>query len=738
MRLTLASRFVLLTLAAVLLSTAAAFGADSHFEREVMAVLSQAGCNMGACHGNLNGKGGLKLSLRGEDAKFDLAVLTRKSTHRYVDRFSPDDSLLLQKASGRIAHGGGQRFAPDSQSYQILRDWIAAGAASSGKSLPKLTKLEVTPQTAFVKEDGPPVQIQAIAHFANGEQRNVTQLCTFELSNLLAEVSTQGVVQRRGLGETTVLVRFLSQQHAVRMAFIPKREKFVWKAPAPRTMVDEHVFNKLQKLTIQPADVCDDATFCRRVYLDLTGSLPTRVSAAEFIADTTPDKRERLVDALLTHPAFADFWALKWGDILRSEEKVLDPKGVDAFHGWIRDSIALGRRMDAFVRDLVATEGSTYAQPASNFYRVNREPTVRGETAARLFLGIRLQCAKCHSHPFDRWTMDDYYAWSALFARVDYKLVDNKRGDKLDLNEYNGEQIIVFKTNGEVTDPRSSVAVKPKFLGTPFDPATNTDRLSSLASWLTSPENPYFAKAQGNFVWYHLLGRGLVEPIDDVRSTNPAANPAALEFIAAEFVRQEFDLQSLVRLIANSQVYQLAAATNETNRDDNENFSRAYLRRLTAEQLVDAQALVLGNQPTFSCYRKGTRAVQLRGVQRGNDPQADGDRLLRSFGKNQRLLACECERSNDTTLKQAFVMLSSDTLENRLQSKESRPQQWADSSRTNAEIIQELYWTALGRPATSAEGSTAEAWLSAGSDRASAVFDLTWAVLNSKEFLFRH
>lgn len=720
------------------LSSNIAYAAGPHFEREVMAVLSQAGCNMGACHGNLNGKGGFKLSLRGEDAKFDLAVLTRKTTQRYLDRFAPDESLLLQKASGRIAHGGGQRFPRDSQSYHILRDWIAAGGGPSVKSLSKLTNLEVTPQSVFVHEHDPPVQIQATAHFADGEQRDVTNLCTFELSNLLAEVNTQGMVHRRGLGETTILVRFLSQQQAVRIAYIPDRVNFVWKQPESKSMIDEHVFRKLQKLTIQPAEVCDDATFCRRVYLDLTGSLPTRESAAEFIADATPDKRERLVDALLARPAFADFWTLKWADILRNEEKVLDPKGVDAFHGWIRDNIALRRRMDVFVRDLIAAEGSTYANPATNFYRVNRDPTLRGETAARLFLGIRLQCAKCHSHPFDRWTMDDYYAWSALFARVDYKLVDNKRGDKLDLNSYDGEQIIVFKTNGEVTDPRSGKNVQPKVLGAKLDSATADERLSSLASWMTSPDNPYFAGAQGNFVWYHLLGRGFVEPIDDVRSTNPASNPAALDFLAAEFVRQEFDLQSLVRLITNSHVYQLAATTNETNRSDDENFSRAYLRRLTAEQLVDAHAHVLGNQPTFSGYRKGTRAVQIRGVNRGNDPHADGDRLLRSFGKNQRLLACECERSNDTTLKQAFVMLSSDTLENRLQSKESRPQQWADSSRTNAEIIQELYWTALGRPATSAEVSTAEAWLIAGSDRASAVFDLTWAVLNSKEFLFRH
>ena len=706
------------------------------FERDVMAVLSRAGCNQGACHGNLSGKGGLKLSLRGEDPEFDYTALVRAFETRRVDPLRPDESLLLQKAVGKLGHGGGARLTRDAQGYALIREWMAAGALGPDGKLPKLVRLEVTPTEVVLRDPDDHVRLRAVAHFADGAARDVTALAALDLSNTLAEVSGDGVIRRRELGEVTVVVRYLNLQTPVRIAFVPQRPEFVAERRPPQNLIDELVATKLEKLTINPSPVCDDVTFVRRVFLDVIGLPPTAEEARAFVADETVDKRERLLDALLYRPEFADFWTLKWSDLLRNEEKVLDRNGVDAFHRWIRDSLALGRRMDVFVRDLVAAEGSTYDNPPANFYRSNRDPSTRAETAARLFLGVRLQCAKCHNHPFDRWTMDDYYSWSAVFARIDYKINANQRRDKLDLNEFNGEQFIIAKTNGEVKNPRTGKSAPPRFLGVETSLAKGDSRLQPLADWLTSPDNVFFARAQANWIWYHLLGRGLVEPIDDVRVTNPASNPPLLEALGANFVEHQFDLRQSIRTICNSRTYQASAVPNATNAGDEENFSRTYLRRLSAEQLVDAQSRVLGLPATFRGYPVGTRAAQLRGVNRDRESN-DGDRMLKDFGKPDRLLACECERSSETTMKQAFVLIGSESLERRLADENSFPLRLAKSERTNAEIVTELYWTVLNRPPNSAELSTAEALLAAG-HRPGVVVDFTWALLNSKEFLFRH
>lgn len=737
----LGRQFVLALAACVLPAVVAAEDkSPSTFDRDVMAVLSQAGCNMGACHGNLNGKGGFKLSLRGEDAAFDFASITRQFGQRRVDVFSPEESLLLQKAVGRLGHGGGKRFARDSQAYQLLRDWMSAGAKGPDTKLPALASLEVTPAEIVDLEDQADVPLKVTATFADGETRDVTALATFETSNTLVSVSSEGVVHREDYGEATVLVRYLRQQLPVRVAFVRPRKEFTWHGPPPANQIDEFIFDKLQSRLIQPSNLCDDATFCRRVWLDITGALPSPDDAQAFAADGNPDKRERLIDALLARPEYADFWTLKWSDLLRTEEKILDPRGVEVFHNWIRTNIKMGRRLDAFVRDLVSAEGSTYDNPPVNFYRVQREATARGETVARLFLGVRLQCARCHNHPFDRWTMDDYYSWSALFSRIDYKVVTNERRDKLDLNEFNGEQFIIFSGKGEMVNPRTNRPAKPKFLGDVAAASKDKHRLSldELAEWLTSPDNDLFAKAQANLIWYHLLGRGLIDPIDDVRATNPASHPELLEWLSRQLRAKEFDLRQMIRRICSSTTYQLACTVNETNRADDVNYSHAVVRRLTAEQLVDAQSQVLGVRVEFHGYPKGTWARQMRGVPRtGKGEREDGDILLRTFGKNSRLLACECERSSDATLQQAFVLIGDEGLGKRLESDQALPARIAATAGTNQQVIEQLYWTVLSRGPTSAEVSAGEALLQ-NSDRKTTIVDLTWALMNSKEFLFRH
>ena len=730
-------------LALGVLTRLAPAGEPPSFTTDVMAVLSKAGCNLGACHANANGKGGFKLSLRGEDPAADYAALARQMEQRRVNLLDPEASLILLKPSGQLAHEGGVRFARDSEHYRIFRDWIAAGAPEPSDQTPALVRLEVTPAEAVLIDSVDEVQIAAIAHFSDGSQRDVTRLACYEPTNRVVAVEPGGLVRREQLGEATVIVRFLSQQVPVQLAFLPARPNFAWDDPPTTSYVDELVFAKLRALKMNPSPLAGDATFVRRAYLDAIGLLPTADEAREFLADPSPEKRTRLIDSLLMRPQFAEHWALKWADLLRTEEKVLDPKGVDAFSTWIRDSVAAGKPLDQFVRELVTARGSTYEHPPANFYRANRDPLTRGETAARLFLGVRLQCARCHNHPYDRWTQDDYYSWAALFGRVDYEIKSNERKDKLDKNEFNGEQIVLVKDEGEVPNPRTGQTASPKFLGaaTPELDAT-ADRLPPLADWLASPGNEQFVRSQVNFVWYHLLGRGLVEPIDDFRSTNPPSNPALLDALAADFAAGGLDLRSLVRTIMTSRTYQLSAEPNETNGADESNFSRAIVRRLPAEKLLDAQCQVLDVAAELNGYPTGTRAGQIRGTIRVRPRErrpSSADRFLRTFGKPERLLACECERSNETTLKQAFTLIGDEGLADLLAGGSGRLAKLSRSELTNREVVVELYWHALARDPSSEELTAAAALLDdAAEDRFPALQDVAWAVLNCKEFVFRH
>jgi len=713
------------------------------FTTDVMAVLSKAGCNLGACHANTNGKGGFKLSLRGEDPAADYEALVRQVEQRRVNLLDPAASLILQKPTGLIVHQGGLRFSRDSQEYRILRDWIEAGAPPPDACTPQVVKLDVSPPSAVLVEPAEQIQLQVTAHFSDGTRRDVTRLACYELTSRLATVDAGGLVGREQHGELTVIVRFLNQQVAVPIAFLPARPGFAWHEPAAVNYIDELVHAKLRMLNINPSPLVEDRVFVRRAYLDAIGLLPTAEEAREFIADPSPSKRERLIDQLLARPEFAEHWALKWADLLRNEEKVLDAKGVDAFYTWIRDWIAAGKPLDEFVRELVSARGSTYANPPANFYRANRDPLTRGETAARLFLGVRLQCARCHNHPYDRWTQDEYYRWAALFGRIDYEIKQNDRKDKFDKHEFDGEQVVLIRDAGEVKNPRTREAAAPKFLGadTPaMEP--EDDRLPPLAQWLASPDNELFVKSQANFIWYHLLGRGLVEPIDDFRVTNPASNPPLLDALASDLAASGFDLRHLVRTIMNSRTYQLSSEPNETNAADEANFSRAIVRRLPAEKLLDAQCQALDVAVELNGYPLGTRAGQVKGTIRIRARErrpSSADRFLKTFGKPERLLACECERSNETTLTQAFTLIGDAGLDRMLSKGDNRLARLAKSELTDREILVELYWSALGRDPTPEEFAAAEVLLaSAGEDRFPTLQDIAWALLNAKEFVFRH
>ena len=737
----------LLTSTALLLFCAGARGAEgpASFRNDVMAVLSKAGCNAGACHGNKNGKGGFKLSLRGEDPNNDYLALTRDASARRTNPLEPDKSLILLKATAQIAHEGGLRFRPDSPEYKILHGWVSAGVPRDADNVPTLQRLEVTPSRQVLVEPSLEAKMTATAVFSDGARRDVSRMAVYEQSVEMAKVSPDGVVSRgEKFGETTVIVRYLQLQQPVRLAFVPARPSFAWDAPPPRNYIDEHVFAKLRTLRMNPSRPCTDGEFARRAYLDLLGIPPTPEEAKAFVSDRRGDKRQRLVESLLARPEHADFWALKWADLLRIEERTLDRKGVQGFHRWIRQAVADNMPLDKFVRELVAVRGSTYANPAANYYRALRNPVERGEATAQVFLGVRLNCAQCHNHPFDRWTQDDYYGWADVFGRVSYKVLENRRRDDNDGHEFIGEQVVYEASEGGVKNPRTDAPAKTRLLG---DASVALDgersRLDALAAWMTSEKNALFARAQVNRVWFHLMGRGLVDPVDDFRATNPATHPELLDALAADFVARGYDVRYLIKLITSSQTYQLSGEPNETNRDDEANYARTVPRRLTAEQLLDAQHAAAAVPSSFNGYPAGTRAGQVAGVQmprqrrrEGGGPSAS-DQFLVTFGKPPRLLSCDCERSNETTLGQTFHLISGPQITKLIAQSDNRIGKGLAGGKTDEQVIDELYWAALTHAPTPEELAAMLAHVKETGDRRKGLEDVMWALLNAKEFVLR-
>lgn len=713
------------------------------FRNDVMAVLSKAGCNAGTCHGNKNGKGGFKLSLRGQDPELDYASLTRDLLARRANPLHPDESLMLLKPMARVAHEGGLRFKRDSREYQILREWIDQSMPNDVDTAPRLRKIEVTPAVKVLIEPEDRVQLQVRATFLDGTTRDVTSLAVIEPANTLAKSVGQGMVMRNAqspAGEATVLVRYLHCQEPVRLAFVPNRPDFKWKSVAANNYIDEHVFAKLRTLRIQPSDLCSDDVFVRRAYLDLLGILPTPEEARAFIANRRRGKRAELIERLLERPEFAEFWALKWADLLRVEAHSLDQKGVQNFYHWIRRSIAENKPLDQFVRELVTARGSTYTTPAANYFRPHRDALSRGRAAAQVFLGTRLQCAECHNHPSDRWTQDDYYDWAALFAPVRYRVVENKREISSDQHEWNGEQVVFLGREGPLKNPRTGQKSDPRILGVHAKLADAEDHLHALGQWLTSPTNTWFARVHVNRSWAQLMGRGLVDPPDDFRATNPASHPELLDALTRNFVERKFDMRYVIRLIMNSRTYQLSSEPNETNRGDETNFSHAPVRRLEAEQLLDCQSQVTGVPLKFAGYPIGMRAAQLPGVR----PESKGkrranqlDQFLEVFGKPPRLLTTDEERSCECNMGQAFQMISGPTVNELLAEKENCVSRLLANGKSNREILEELYWIALTRAPTELELRDLVRLLDGAEDRRAELEDILWGLLNSKDFLFR-
>ena len=712
------------------------------FTRDVMPVLSKAGCNGGGCHGNQNGKGGFKLSLWGENPTLDYKNIL--SSEKRANPSNPEVSKLLRKPTLLEKHEGDKRFDLESEEYRILHDWLKLGAKNDIDSAPQLESIRIIPSSVLLSAPNKKINLQVKAKFSNGEEKDVSQWAVYESANLGAEVSAGGELEFSQPGETTVFVRYMGGRASMRAALIKANDNYKWKGPSPKNEIDHYVFSKLKLFNQNPSAVSDDLTFLRRVSLDITGSLPSSDTARSFLSDKRKDKRSILIEELLKSEEYASFWALKWADLLRVEEKTLDSKGVEKIYGWLKEMIGSGKPLDQFTKDILCATGSTYNNPPANFYRALRAPVNRAEAVAQVFIGTRINCAKCHDHPFENVRQDDYYRFAAIFDAIDYEIIENKRKDGFDKHRFVGEQVIKLVSadkfqNKFLKDPRTKKPPEPGFLDPSSGPIKSFDnRLEEVADWITS--HPRFAKVQANRIWSNLVGQPLVDPIDDVRETNPASNPELLQFLSKELIESGFDQKHLIRLITNSITYQLSSDPGLVlNIGTDLTFARAKVMRYPAEVIIDAAHKSMSIKGEFSDSFKSMYAITMPGVDSvhlSKNPH-ENDKFLKIFGKPARLTNSDAERSNETTLAQVFELTAGKTLNTILSHQENKIGQLLKNGKDDLEIIDELYWSILTRPPVDEEWSAFLSYLNMSSNRRSALEDVAWSLLNAKEFLLR-
>ncbi len=699
------------------------------FERDVEPVLTRAGCNAGACHGKQRGQNGFQLSLLGFDRDFDHAALVKEARGRRIFPAAPEQSLLLQKPTGQVAHGGGKRLDLHDPSYELLRRWIAEGAPRGAAAGPALTRITVEPEQCLLERRAPQ-QLLVTAYYSDASRRDVTHLTSFQSNeSVIAAVNPQGKVQAGPLpGEAAIMARFM-ETFAVCHVLIPQPEPVRANVYArlPRyNFIDGLVWDKLEQLGIAPSEPAGDATVLRRAYLDAIGRLPTPDETRAFLADAADDKQERLVQSLLDRPEYADFWANKWADLLRPNPYRVGIKAVYNLDAWLRDAFRRNVPYDQFVRELITAQGSSFRNGAVTIFRDRREPEETAPLIGQLFLGIRLECAKCHHHPFEVWGQDDFYSFAAYFARV------GRKGTGLSPPISGGEEMVFAARAGSVKHPVTGQTLLPRPLfgkAAPVDDEQDPRR--ALADWLVGPETPYFAKVIVNRVWADLMGRGLVEPVDDLRATNPPSNGPLLDALARDFRAQGYDLKKLLRTIMTSYVYGLSSLPTPNNVADTRNYSRHYRQRLRAEVLLDAVSDVTGVAETFAAMPPRSRAIQLWTFRTQSE-------FLDSFGRPDANQDPPCERTADTTVVQALHLMNSPRLHAKVTSSDGRAAQLAASARTPAEIIDEIYLLAYSRMPTEKERATCEGlFREPGTTRRQAAEDILWALLNTPEFVFK-
>jgi hypothetical protein len=695
------------------------------FRNHVESVLSKAGCNSGACHGALAGKKGFKLSLGAFDPQSDYFYITRQARGRRTVLSDPGRSLVLTKPTGSIPHKGGLRFGVDSPEYRVVSEWIAAGAPAPRESDPRLNRLEILPSASVLKP-GAKQQLMVRGHFSDGYAEDVTRWAKFTSTNeSVAGVGPLGLVQVAGHGEAAIKAWYLSWNAiaAVSVGFDnPLSPEVFAKAPR-RNFIDTLVLAKLENLNLPPSPTAGDAEFLRRAYVDTIGTLPTVSEARALLADVSPDKRDQLIERLLARSEFVDYWAYKWSDLLLVNSEKLRPAAMWSYYHWIRNNVAANTPWNEFATELVTATGSTLENGAANFFVLHQDPPELAETVSVAFLGMSINCAKCHNHPLEKWTNDQYYGMANLFARVRSKEAAGE-----------GHRIVYSATTGEWIQPRTGKAQPPRPLdgeALPFE--SEADRRAHLAGWLTSPDNPYFSRAIVNRVWANFFGVGLVENVDDLRLTNPPSNAALLDAAAAYLVEHKYDVKALMRAILQSATYARTSQPLAENMADARFYSRYYPRRMMAEVLLDALSAVSGSPTVFGDYAPGTRALQLPDV-------GVNSYFLKTFGRPLRAITCECERTAEPSMVQVLHISNGDTINEKLEAKGNRLEQMLAGNMTNEQIVEEAYLSALSRFPTDAEKAKLVAALAetSGADRRPIVEDLFWSILSSKEFLFNH
>ena len=703
-------------------------GFDSH----IRPIISRLGCNAGACHASQFGKGGFVLSVVGFDADMDYNAMVRDRQQRRVTLVQPEESLLLKKPTLAVAHGGGKKLDVGSTSYNTLLAWLKSGAPGPKADAIIVKKISVEPKERIAAPEATQ-QLRVIAEFSDGSTRDVTGWAKFDSTDdAVLSVTANGLVTVEGRGQAPIMVRFEGQADIAIFVspYGPEPDLKDWQN---NNFVDEFAATKFRELGISPSGLCDDSAFVRRAFLDAVGTLPTSEQVRTFVADQNPQKRQMLIDSLLGltgnpeldryNDQYAALWTLKWSDLLRntSSGDASDEQRMWAMHNWIRDSFRVNKPFDQFVRELITAKGSILSNGPASYYKINDNSADLAEATAQLFLGARLQCAKCHHHPFEKYSQADYYAFSAFFSRV-----GNKDSEEFGL--FGRETVVMVKSAGEVRHPRTGKVLKPKPLdGDEID--HDLDRRIPLAAWLTSKDNRDFARSVVNRYMSYLLGRGLVEPVDDMRATNPPTNPAMMEGLTDHFISSNFDLKQLVRVIMSSRLYQLQSQPTMENVSDNKFYTHFEVKRISAEPLLDAIDTVTASPTKFKGLPPGTRAIELPD---GEYP----DHFLNTFGKPRRVSVCECERMPDENLGQALHTLNGDIIATKLSSKSGRVESLIASPKTDEEIVRELYLVTLCRDPSEPETKAALEFLPEAASRQEFFEDLLWTLINSKQFLF--
>ena len=690
------------------------------FRNEVMPILTKARCNTGGCHGKAEGQNGFKLSIFGFDAQSDFESIVLESRGRRVTPLTPDQSLLYLKGSARVPHGGGRRVEPAGFRDRLLLRWISEGAKldPDGSDVARVVSIEIEPADQILLA-GESQQIRVTAVDATGLRRDVTTEAEFESNAAsISDVDERGLVQASEIpGAAAILVRYLGHVAVCRITL--PRPGVTFDRPAEHNFVDRLVWDRLTELGIEPSGLADDATFLRRVSLDTIGTLPTVAETRSFLADESPDKRVKLIDTLLNRDEYADYWTMKWLDILRADQLIVTPQGAVAMQRWLHKGFAQNRPFDAFARDLLTVQGNTAEEGPGSFYKILTKPDEAARSVSQLLLGVRIECAQCHHHPSERWSQSDYTALAGFFTGIKLKKLPN------------GEQAIVSLGGNDLPHPRTGEVVAAHALGAdPADFSNVSDRRRVLADWVTAPDNPFFAKTIANRMWAHYFGRGLIEPIDDLRETNPATNEPLMQTLTQHMLDVKFDLKAFTKTLLNSRVYQLTADTNPSNDDDQQNFSHATWKPMPAEVLLDAICQSAGVSEKFNGWPEGYRAIQ---IWDNRMPSY----FFEIFGRPVRATVCECERSGEPSISQALHLLNAPEIAEKIAHRRGRARKLAASELSPEKIVEEIYLTTLSRFPTTAEQQLMQQAFDSG-DRATAAEDILWALMNSKEFVFNH